>query len=668
LNTVANDLIEKARKIKSEINTFKGQLVKEQYSASDSEAIAASKAALTDASTSSFNQITRPSTQLQQQQQQQQKQRFSNYRQDSKSEKENFMIEENDEKLSNVEEKAHVDETKRSYESIHQDRNSYQPRHEKSQKESSKIEIKKDSNARNSINRRLSSNEGYRDREFTQPIGRSSTTAYNSDFNMIPVKSDQRDVQNNWTDDECLYNSTFKEKQQQQQPQKKLPSPLKEQAFNSIESINMSEQQTGSLTTFLDEAKKLSQTSSTPHLYNKENIKKIVSMPTHDEVTTQHQQHQQQQQHQHLNQQQQQPRGSSYSKLSSSQYLEGDSEELFLKSSKKQLAMGQMGPGNSTQSISGTGNRPEKLFSNRNLNQKILANMQMNLIKSASSVTNMNPPVYGSSNVPAPATQQAKQSNVGAAASKAATTAAATASTAISSYAESAAVVAAAATSASANSNEVDSDGSERSLISNRSKKSSIGAISQPGHNELIKGANTNANAKTSGLATSLDQYGTTNAANKMPSKQQLTSAGQLSSSLSTGLPALNTKNQTNVTNSITGGAYGGSKMITDPIQGFFPSNAPSVNNINNLNSIKPASQDTTTNAKSKANLQMNNSLSEKNDGTLSDSALSNPMTTMISETSNKKRRPSMAKALVILGLSKKSNSASNLAYGETNR
>jgi len=57
--------------------------------------------------------------------------------------------------------------------------------------------------------------------------------------------------------------------------------------------------------------------------------------------------------------------------------------------------------------------------------------------------------------------------------------------------------------------------------------------------------------------------------------------------------------------------------------------------------------------------------ISEKNDGTMSDSALTNPPTTAPDNPANKKRRPSMAKALVILGLSKKSNSASNLAYGK---
>jgi len=49
-----------------------------------------------------------------------------------------------------------------------------------------------------------------------------------------------------------------------------------------------------------------------------------------------------------------------------------------------------------------------------------------------------------------------------------------------------------------------------------------------------------------------------------------------------------------------------------------------------------------------------------RNDGTLSDSVLS------AQPESNKKRRPSMSsKALVILGLSKKTNSTSNLGYGK---
>ena len=63
--------------------------------------------------------------------------------------------------------------------------------------------------------------------------------------------------------------------------------------------------------------------------------------------------------------------------------------------------------------------------------------------------------------------------------------------------------------------------------------------------------------------------------------------------------------------------------------------------------------------------------ISEKTDGAMSDSALTNPNASSVAPAdnnnnpANKKRRPSMAKALVILGLSKKSNSASNLAYGK---
>ena len=53
----------------------------------------------------------------------------------------------------------------------------------------------------------------------------------------------------------------------------------------------------------------------------------------------------------------------------------------------------------------------------------------------------------------------------------------------------------------------------------------------------------------------------------------------------------------------------------------------------------------------------------QRNDGTLSDSALSTQ------SESNKKRQPSMSsKALVILGLSKKANSSSNLGGGKSIR
>jgi hypothetical protein len=59
-------------------------------------------------------------------------------------------------------------------------------------------------------------------------------------------------------------------------------------------------------------------------------------------------------------------------------------------------------------------------------------------------------------------------------------------------------------------------------------------------------------------------------------------------------------------------------------------------------------------------NTTATNKSDPRNDGTLSDSVLTTQPET------NKKRRPSMSsKALVILGLSKKTNSASNLGYGK---
>ena len=67
-----------------------------------------------------------------------------------------------------------------------------------------------------------------------------------------------------------------------------------------------------------------------------------------------------------------------------------------------------------------------------------------------------------------------------------------------------------------------------------------------------------------------------------------------------------------------------------------------------------------TTPADKATNATATNKTDPRNDGTLSDSVLTTQ------PESNKKRRPSMSsKALVILGLSKKTNSASNLGYGK---
>ena len=71
-----------------------------------------------------------------------------------------------------------------------------------------------------------------------------------------------------------------------------------------------------------------------------------------------------------------------------------------------------------------------------------------------------------------------------------------------------------------------------------------------------------------------------------------------------------------------------------------------------NIQTSTPADKISHTTVTNKANI--------RSDGTVSDSILSTQLE------SDKKRRPSMSsKALVILGLSKKTNSASNLGYGK---
>ncbi len=86
---------------------------------------------------------------------------------------------------------------------------------------------------------------------------------------------------------------------------------------------------------------------------------------------------------------------------------------------------------------------------------------------------------------------------------------------------------------------------------------------------------------------------------------------------------------------------------------------------------VKQTSKNNSTISLPGQSMQLNttiNSVSgvKETDGTLSDSALSNPNNPPENNTgANKKRRPSMAKALVILGLSKKSSSASNLTLGK---
>lgn len=149
---------------------------------------------------------------------------------------------------------------------------------------------------------------------------------------------------------------------------------------------------------------------------------------------------------------------------------------------------------------------------------------------------------------------------------------------------------------------EIDSDGSEHSQLSAASKLSSNSVLSA--QSEFIKGAN---NRKLSGL--------TTSDANRQTHVSK--NAANTTTTTTTKVPSL----------------------TEDPV--IFTIDTSTQQQV-----VKPK-------------------VSEKTDGTLSDSALTNPISTIPETLNNKKRRPSMAKALVILGLSKKSNSASNLTLGK---
>lgn len=87
------------------------------------------------------------------------------------------------------------------------------------------------------------------------------------------------------------------------------------------------------------------------------------------------------------------------------------------------------------------------------------------------------------------------------------------------------------------------------------------------------------------------------------------------------------------------------------------------VSSLSNKSEIMTSQPTTTTTNKLTNTAATTAKVDPRNDGAVSDSVLSNQTE------SNKKRRPSMSsKALVILGLSKKTNSASNLGYGKHQR
>ena len=118
-----------------------------------------------------------------------------------------------------------------------------------------------------------------------------------------------------------------------------------------------------------------------------------------------------------------------------------------------------------------------------------------------------------------------------------------------------------------------------------------------------------------------------------------------------------------NMSRSLTGGGHRGLMLNPEnPTHSFFlqfsPKVVPQTSTKHTSTTSLPGQSMQNLNKISKAGEA--GGAADKVDGTLSDSAVSSAPP----ENTNKKRRPSMAKALVILGLSKKSNSTSNVGLG----
>ena len=284
---------------------------------------------------------------------------------------------------------------------------------------------------------------------------------------------------------------------------------------------------------------------------------------------------------------------------------------------------------------------PEKLFSTRLLNQKSAANTIITNNTSTQNINNSNEmPLYTSSSL-GPNNKDNLQQSISSP----------PISTQVNHHKKFP--------------NDVDSDGSEHSQLSNTSKLSSNSVISaQSELNNNFKGANnknsnTNTNKMISGLTVSDGNRYVTSVATNANNNTTITTTTTL----------LNNNN--NIENSNDPSLMFDSNKNQQLFQQKLPPNfIPGYNNISsnafNYNSTQPpATTATTPGASSTSKINNLNSI-EKADGTLSDSALTNSVTNQQENSqnanNNKKRRPSMAKALVILGLSKKSNSASNLS------
>ena len=315
------------------------------------------------------------------------------------------------------------------------------------------------------------------------------------------------------------------------------------------------------------------------------------------------------------------PESSNYksqSHLASNQSVD-QNEDLYLKKVTRPAPVPQ--PNFTNTPTIAPSKPPEKLFSTRHLNQRVL-------VQNATSGSNKNLNTLGSNpNIPV----SSGQMNFAAQAPPL------TSSTGVSSN-----------TGANPNGNipggnnngfDLDSDGSEHSQFSYGSKVSSASVLS--GQSEMAKASIRKKLGQSEG-----GRLGTI-ASSTQPLNQ--------TSSLAASTPTLTNVNNEKPKSSTTQSSLQKSIYANNPTQAFFSQFTTPIQQqdkeINSSTMSLPGQN--TLQGNSAATKKMGSSL-EKTDGTMSDSALTN---SAMPENANKKRRPSMAKALVILGLSKKNQS-----------
>lgn len=305
-------------------------------------------------------------------------------------------------------------------------------------------------------------------------------------------------------------------------------------------------------------------------------------------------------------------------------------------------------PGNNNVGLS-VNTKPEKLFSPRHLNQRgqnAITNSQKN-IPSMSNANNNSTTMLPMAGLP-----NSNVNNTSGAAPL--TTTSPNAATAI--------------PTRLGNGHDMDSDGSEHSQLSNNSKLSSNSVLS--GQSEHLKGANkiNTATKQVSSLTLSDGNRYTTVATNATSTTTTTTLYNNNNNNNNLNN---NTNNIANSNQTLPGGvdltlnSLNPHEIMVDP--NLSPTQAQ-IQYQQQLLLLQQQQPHLVANKAKAAQAAANvtaTATAEKTDGTLSDSALTNQISSVPETGGNKKRRPSMAKALVILGLSKKSNSASNLAYGK---